>query len=224
MTAENKEQGFIKIYRSMFQWEWWDDINTFRLFVTILISANWKDKKWRGKKIKRGQLWTSLESLSQKSGLSIQEVRTSLGKLKATNEITIKATNEGRLITVENYEFYQDDDRIATNETTSELTDEQQTSNKRATTTKEVKEYKELKNTVVVVREEDDLRKRLTPSDIDSLYDRFPSSAGYLIETVAKEVRERKRKVKKPVPYILEYAKRVGWDDGAEHFRDPWFE
>ena len=145
MTAENREQGFIKIYRSLLQWEWWDDINTFRLFVTILIHANWKDKKWHGKKIKRGQLWTSLESLSRKSGLSVQEVRTSLDKLKSTNELTIKSTNKGRLVTVVNYDFYQDDDRLPTSNATDEATSKQQASNKQATTTKERKERKERK-------------------------------------------------------------------------------
>ena len=52
--------GFIKIHRSLLEWEWWDDINTFRLFITILLLANWKDKRWHGKLIRRGSLWTSI--------------------------------------------------------------------------------------------------------------------------------------------------------------------
>ncbi len=224
MTAENREKGFIKIYRSILQWEWWDDINTFRLFVTILIHANWKEKKWHGRTIPRGSMFTSLSSLSKLSGLTPKQVRRSLSKLIETNEVTSERANNGRLVTVINYDFYQSQDENGANERADKKADLGQTEGKRRATTKEHKEVKELKNNVVVAREEEDLRKRLTPSDIDSLYDRFPSSAGYLIETVAKEVKERKRKVKNPVPYILEYAKRVGWDDGAEHFRDPWFE
>jgi len=37
----------------MLDWEWYDDINTKVLFIHLLIKANWKEKKWRGIKIKR---------------------------------------------------------------------------------------------------------------------------------------------------------------------------
>ena len=138
--------GFIKIYRSFLDWEWWDDINTFRLFMTILLLANWKDKRWHGKVIPRGSFWTSIESLSKKSGLTFQQTRTALDKLISTGEITSEVTNEGRLITVANYEFYQSADESVTSEITNDSTSKQQTNNKRpnkrVTTTEEYKEYK----------------------------------------------------------------------------------
>lgn len=218
MTAENKEIGFIKIYRSIESWDWWEDLNTFRLFMVLLINANWKTKKWRGKKIKRGQLWTSIESLSEKSGLTPMQVRTSLEKLMKTNEITNKSTNEGRLITVVNYDFYQSNDGDTTNDLTSNLTDEQQTYNKPITTTKEVKEVKELKNNVVVVpKTTKEFQQLLSPDDIDSIYELYPESGGILIDRVANEVVSRRRAVMTPVPYILAWAKRNKWDDGADH-------
>lgn len=132
--------GYIKIHRSLLDWEWWDDINTFRLFMTILLMANWKSKKWHGKRIRRGQLWTSIESLSEKSGLTFQQTRTALDKLISTGEITSRATNEGRLITVVNYGVYQSDDAGATNESTNKSTNKQQTYNKPITTTEEREE------------------------------------------------------------------------------------
>ena len=218
MTAENKEQGFIKIYRSMFQWDWWDDINTFRLFITILLMANWQPKKWHGKKIPRGSFWTSLNTLSKRSGLSVQEVRTALEKLSSTNEITIKATKRGRLITVVNYDFYQDDDRKSTKKTTNRATNNQQSTNKVSTITKEVKEVKELKNNVVVVpKTTKEFWQLLSPDDIDSIYDLYPESGGELIDAVANEVVSRRRAVVTPVPYILTWATRNKWDDGADH-------
>lgn len=220
MTAENKEQGFIKIYRSMFSWDWWDDINTFRLFVTMLMMANWQPKKWHGQIIPRGSFWTSLKSLSKRSGLSVQEVRTSLDKLQSTNEITITSTKRGRLVTIANYDFYQDNDKIATKQSTNGATDNQQTSNKQATITKEVKE---LNNNIVVVapRTKNEFWSRLSSDDIDSIYETYPESGGDLIDAVAEEVVQKKRKIENPVPYILSYAKRVRWDDAAEHF-DYW--
>lgn len=129
--------GFIKIYRSFLEWEWWDDKNTFRLFMTILLLANWKDKRWHGKVIPRGSLWTSVPSLAKASGLSLQQTKTALNKLKSTGEITDRPTREGRLITVANYDFYQSYDGEATYQSTYRTTDEQPTSNRRLTTTEE---------------------------------------------------------------------------------------
>lgn len=134
--------GFIKIHRSLLDWEWWDDINTFRLFMTILLLANWKDKRWHGKVIPRGSVWTSVPSLAKKSGLSLQQTKTALNKLKSTGEITDKPTREGRLLTVANYDLYQSYDGEPTYKPTCGATDEQPTSNQRLTTTEEYKEYK----------------------------------------------------------------------------------
>lgn len=100
--------GYIKIDRGIMEWEWWDDDKVLKLWLTILLLANWEDKKWHGKEIPRGSFWTSIESLSEASGLSIQEVRTALCKLISTGEVTSKATNQGRLITVVNYGTFQD--------------------------------------------------------------------------------------------------------------------
>lgn len=102
------------------EWEWWGDDNTLRLWLTILFLANWEDKEWHGEKIPRGSFWTSIESLSKKSGLTPRQVRTALKHLedsnqvtskvtdKLTNKVTNKVTNHGRLITVVKYEDFQD--------------------------------------------------------------------------------------------------------------------
>ena len=60
--------------------------------------------------------------------------------------------------------------------------------------------------------------KRLTPQDVDSVYEVYPNSADDLIQTVYEEVRDRRTEVDNPVAYILGYAKNVNWDDKAEHF------
>lgn len=132
--------GFIKIHRSLLDWEWWDDINTFRLFMTILLMANWKNKKWHGKNIKRGQLWTSLFTLSKKSGLTVQQTRTALEHLKSTNEITYKSTKCGTLITVVNYGVYQSAEEQSTHLSTKQSTKNQQSINKASTITEEREE------------------------------------------------------------------------------------
>lgn len=60
--------------------------------------------------------------------------------------------------------------------------------------------------------------KKLTPEDIDVLYEKFPNSGGLLIDAVYEDVKAKKTKVKSGLKYILGYAKNVGWDDSADHF------
>ena len=93
-------EGWIKIHRKLIEWEWYNDINTKVVFLHLLLTANHKEKKWQGHTILRGQKLTSLEHLSKEVGLSIQQTRTALKKLKSTNEITIKSTNKYTLITI----------------------------------------------------------------------------------------------------------------------------
>ena len=76
---------------------------------------------------------------------------------------------------------------------------------------------------VVVVSDGDgvsytDIWKSITPADVDRIYEEYPDSGGDLIQTVHDDVKRKRKQIKRPVPYILGYAKRVGWDDGAEHF------
>jgi len=142
---ENKEHGFIKLFRSIRQWEWYKEPNTSHLFIHIILSANHVKKNWKGRTINRGQFITSGESLIKETGLSIQKVRTSLKRLKKTGEILTESTNENTLITVVKYEVYQQNDK----EPNKQITNKQQSNNKRVTTTKETKETKEKRDSML---------------------------------------------------------------------------
>lgn len=108
-------EGWIKLHRKFLNWEFYDDINTKILFLHLLLTANYEDKKWQGIVIKRGQLVTSREHLAKQVGLSIQQVRTSLDKLENNQQITRKTTNKFTLITIEKYGLYQSYDDFITN-------------------------------------------------------------------------------------------------------------
>ena len=131
-------EGFIKLYKKMLQWEWYDDPNTKILFIHILLKASWKESKWHGVEIHPGQLITSLPSLAKETQLSVMQVRTSLKKLISTGEITSKQQARFRIITVTNWILYQADNRI--------ITGKQQDDNRMITASKEYKEYKNKKN------------------------------------------------------------------------------
>ena len=102
------QKGFIVLHRSLLDWEWYADKNTKCLFLHLLLTANFEDKKWRGVDVKRGQVISGRIELAKSTGLTEREIRTSLSKLKATNELTIKSTNKFSLITLTNYSLYQD--------------------------------------------------------------------------------------------------------------------
>lgn len=141
MFDTNKELGWVKTYRSLLSWRWYKDVPTRSLWEHIRIRANIKDKPWMDIVIKRGQFVTSIEKLSDETGLSIQQVRTALKKLRKTEEITYSSTSRYTVITVNNYNEYQ-----AVQQTNNmQTTNEQQTDNKQATTTKEHEEYKNIR-------------------------------------------------------------------------------
>lgn len=122
--------GFITLHRKITEWEWYQDTNTFRLFIHILLNANHTEKKWQGHLINRGEFLTGRKSLSSSTGLTEQQIRTSLSKLKSTNEITIKTTSRNSVITVIKYDDYQQNNQQATSK--------QPASNQQSTTTNNV--------------------------------------------------------------------------------------
>lgn len=102
------ENGFIKLHRSLLKWEWYDDINTFKLFIHLLLTVNYYDKQWRGKTIKRGSRITSYAILAKETKLSIKSVRTAIKHLISTGEVAKVSNSEYTIITVNNYDKYQD--------------------------------------------------------------------------------------------------------------------
>ena len=127
--------GWIKIHRKMLDWEWYDDIPTKILLLHLLLTANYENKKWHGHPVLKGERITSLQHLADETQLTVQQVRTALIKLEKTGEVTRKATNKYTHIVLTKWDKYQETKQPST----SKATNEQQTDNKRTTTTKEGK-------------------------------------------------------------------------------------
>ena len=100
--------GWIKIHRKLTRWEWYNDVNTTRVFLHLLLVANHKDNKWRGIEIKRGQRLTSISALAIETNLSIKNIRTSIKRLKSTNEVASHSTAQHTVFTMVNYDLYQE--------------------------------------------------------------------------------------------------------------------
>lgn len=100
-------QGWIKIHRKFQNWEWRDSPKHVAVFLDLLLEANHKDKKYRGKLIKAGSLTTSYSKISERTGVSIKSVRTVLKDLIETQEVAYQNCKQFSMISITNWESYQ---------------------------------------------------------------------------------------------------------------------
>lgn len=209
--------GYVLLHRSLLSWEWYTDLNTKCLFLHLLLTVNWEDKQWRGQTIQRGQRVCSLEKLSKETGLSIQRVRTALNHLKSTGEITCYSRPQSTMITVLNYDKYQ--------QLTCQLTSEQQTTNIPSTNDQQqLKELKERKRN----------KKEKTLCAFDEFWASYPKkrSKGEALkawkkinpdsELVAKILQgvaraktchDWTKEGGRYIPYPATWLNRMGWED-----------
>ena len=65
------------------------------LYLYLVINANLQPEDFLDIRIKRGEIMISLSRLSQDTNLSVKALRTSLDKLKRTNEIDYRKLKHG---------------------------------------------------------------------------------------------------------------------------------
>lgn len=119
---------YIKLHRQLMDWEWYKDGNTVRLWVHLLLKANWKPGRFQGVDVMPGQLITSIATLSEETGLSPHQIRTSLLKLEKSQNLTSKVTSKWRLVTIEKWGFYQGRPSKSDKQLDKRVTNEWQTS------------------------------------------------------------------------------------------------
>lgn len=101
-------EGWIKLHRSIMDWEWFADAETLQLFLYLLLTANYEDRKWKDITIQRGQLVTSLSGLASSLNMSVKKIRVRLNRLADSGTIITEWTNKYSVITICNYDSYQD--------------------------------------------------------------------------------------------------------------------
>lgn len=100
-------EGWISLHRKFLSWEWFDKPEMVQLFIWLLLNANYTDKKWQGKVVKRGQILTTTPKIMEALRFSERQTRTCISRLKSTGEVTVKTTNRFTIITICNYDRYQ---------------------------------------------------------------------------------------------------------------------
>lgn len=107
IAMREDNSGWIKLSRKILNWGWYSDPNVRAVFIHLLLIANWTDNEYRGYKISRGQAVIGIKALSTQLGISVQQARTALEKLKSTDEIKVESNNKFSIITIENWGKYQ---------------------------------------------------------------------------------------------------------------------
>jgi len=143
-------EGYIKLHRKLMEWCWYKKSEVVHFFITLLLMANHKESRWQNIIIQRGQLITGRKSLSEITGLSERSVRTCIKRLKSTNEIAVKTTNRYSIITICNYDKYNNarthNDQHNDQQTDQQVTSKRPASDQQVTTNKNVKNVKNDKN------------------------------------------------------------------------------
>lgn len=140
-------EGWVKLYRELLEKPIWQCSSPEHkvILVTLLLMANHEEKEWiwQGKKYKckPGQFITSLKGIAEKSGTSIKNVRTALKNFEILyGFLANKSTNKNRLITIINWELYQQTD----NKVASKQASKWQASGKQVATNKNDKNDKNI--------------------------------------------------------------------------------
>lgn len=98
---------YIKLDRNLLRWRWYKDSNTTRVFIHLLLTANYGDLDFENITVKRGQSVISYKSLAEELGISYKSARTALEHLKQTGEVATKIYSKYQVVTLLNYDKYQ---------------------------------------------------------------------------------------------------------------------
>lgn len=102
------KNGYIKLYRSLLDWEWYDDEKTLKLFLHLLFTVSIEDSKWHGHTINRGSRIASYQALAEETKLSVKNVRTIIKRLETTGEVARSKMPKFTIFTVVNYDKFQE--------------------------------------------------------------------------------------------------------------------
>ena len=127
----NKKQGWIKIHRDLLDSNFWklskgEKLSKREAWLEILLLANHSTSKFMNNGIitivERGQLVRSKGELSKRWNWNRKTTRNFLKKLESTQQITQEISNSTTIITVVNYEKYQNLEVPTTQQTTQQTT------------------------------------------------------------------------------------------------------
>ena len=216
--------GWLKLYRSILDSAVFQDAEILKVWIWLLCNVAFEqhDTICYGKVIhlKPGQIATGRKKIAQCTDLNENKVYRALTALKSLGNIEIKATNKYSIITVVNWDKYQDENGKRTSseqQTNSKTTTEEQQDNSKRTQHKNGKNGKKEKNIYIC-------------SFFQSVWDEYPKKLGK--NKVTKAAMEQLEEagedaVMSAVRRYVEKIKRDGTDEkyimhGSTFFNGAW--
>lgn len=140
-------EGWIKIHRKILDNPIvCKDSQTFAIWIYLLLNATHQDVPalFKGKRItlQKGQLLTGILSIAKKLDIDKSKVQRTLKSFENDKQIEQQMSNQNRLISILNWEEYQNIDKP----NDKQLINERETSDKQVITNKNVKNDKNVKN------------------------------------------------------------------------------
>ena len=140
------QRGYIKLWRKIFDSGIHQEPMTFTMWIWILCHVTRKPLNYiaRGQciKLNPGELIIGRKKLSKELRVSEQSVRTCLHHLETWGNITIRPTNRFSIISVINWDIYQETEIAINQQINQEVTSNQPASNQQVTTKQEVKKLR----------------------------------------------------------------------------------
>ena len=99
--------GWIKVFRSMREWGWYQDVPVKTLWLHILLNVSREEQDYMGTVLPAGSFASTISRLAYETGLTDKQVRLALEKLEKTGEITTNRTNKYTVINAVKWADYQ---------------------------------------------------------------------------------------------------------------------
>ncbi len=216
--------GWLKLYRSILDSAVFQDAEVLKVWIWLLCNVAFEqhDTICYGKVIhlKQGQIATGRKKIAQCTDLNENKVYRALTTIKSLGNIEIKSTNKYSIITVVNWDKYQDENGKRTSseqQTNSKTTTEEQQDNNKRTQHKNGKNGKKEKNIYIC-------------SFFQSVWGEYPKKLGK--NKVTKAAMEQLEEagedaVMSAVRRYVEKIKRDGTDEkyimhGSTFFNGAW--
>ena len=216
--------GWLKLYRSILDSAVFQDAEILKVWIWLLCNVAFEqhDTVCYGKVIhlKPGQIATGRKKIAQCTDLNENKVYRALTVLKSLGNIEIKSTNKYSIITIVNWDKYQEENGKRTSieqQTNSKTTTEEQQDDSKRTQHKNGKNGKKEKNIYIC-------------SFFQSVWDEYPKKLGK--NKVTKAAMEQLEEageatVMSAVRRYVEKIKRDGTDEkyimhGSTFFNGAW--
>jgi hypothetical protein len=138
-------KGYIKLWRKSIEAGWLTNHKLWVFWSWCLMKASHKELDMvvgcQRVHLMPGEFVFGLKAAAKETCISIQSIRTLLNFLKTSQNITLKSTNKFSIISILNWDTYQNEENEINTQINKQLTNNQQTTNNK-------QECKELKNNI----------------------------------------------------------------------------